>query len=256
MLDIDSAVTHFDRENAIFYRAADELQRKLATQFNNAFDECFTTTHATKLLQILGTIFRQPIIFAEVKHRYEDVVRLFLAELDMVKRTFDKEIGRMNANGELPSISVDRGFPMSVGTIRWVRQLLGRIEKIVQDFPYIDERYLYLVQFILDFLLNRGFFRVFATENGKYAMAQYESLVQILSAFEQKVFHKWQKEIESKISSSLKRSLLRREGDLLENNFDDACALREIKLFKLMEMENIPEPAIAFCGRADQFWVN
>lgn len=143
LLDIDPAVEHFDRENAIFYRAADELQRRLATQFDIAFEECFTTLHATKLLQILGTIFRQPIIFAEVKHRYEDVVRLFLSELDMVKRTFDKEIDRMNGDGELPSVSVDRGFPMSVGTIRWVRQLRERIEKIAQDFPYLDERYVF-----------------------------------------------------------------------------------------------------------------
>lgn len=100
------------------------------------------------------------------------------------------------------------------------------------------------------------FRRIFATENGRYAMAQYESLIEILSEFEKKVFHTWQKEIESKISSSLKRSLLHHEGDLLHNNFDDASALREIKLFKLMDTEHIPKSALEFCDRADAFWVN
>lgn len=139
-MDIDPSVDHFDRENKIFQFAADELQRKLATQFNLAFDECFTTVHATKLLQILGTIFMQPIIFAELKHRYEDVVSLFLNELNMVKETFDARIAELDSDNNLPSVSVDRGLPMSAGTVQWVRQLRKRIEEITADFPYIDKR--------------------------------------------------------------------------------------------------------------------
>lgn len=88
-------------------------------------------------------------------------------------------------------------------------------------------------------------------------MELHDSLMKILTEFEQKVYGKWKKEIESKVSKSLKRTLLFRNDDkLLTNNFEDEWMLAEIKLLKLMGMEDIPDAALQFVSREDEFWVN
>lgn len=137
LLDVDPALTEFNTLNHNFNAVADELQRKLATQFDLAFGQCFTTTQVTTLLQMLGTIMNLPIVMTELEPCYKKVVDYFLNELALVKRTFDLGIKNVNNQG-LMALPVDAGLPSSGGILKWIHNLRNRLEMPASLFPYLD----------------------------------------------------------------------------------------------------------------------
>lgn len=137
LLDFDPKLNNFKREKQNFDKASDELQRRLATQFNMAFDQCVTTTQCTTLIQMLGTIMHQPIIMKELKSRYNDVIHLFSSDMDLVKKTFDQGVKNINEHGFF-ALPLDPGQPPIAGTLKWVNKLRTRLTLPASNFPYLD----------------------------------------------------------------------------------------------------------------------
>ena len=137
ILDVAAKPTEYNQEKIKFHKAVEELERKLVTQFNLAFDECDTATKASMLIQILGTVMHIPMIFKEVKHRYNDVIEHFVRDLNLVKKTFDRGIENIEKGG-LMDIPVDIGHPAVAGAVRWIHKLRSRLERHAAFFPYLD----------------------------------------------------------------------------------------------------------------------
>lgn len=134
---MNPALTDFERENKKFQKLSDQLERKLAAQFDLAFDECVTTTGATKLMLVAGTIILQPVIVAQLEHRFFDIVKLFSKDLDEVKIMFDRGVKNIDVSGYM-ALPVALGQPPVAGTLKWIRQLRERLLRPSKDFVYLD----------------------------------------------------------------------------------------------------------------------
>lgn len=137
LLDVDPALKEYSVMHKHFMDTADELERKLATQFDLALDQCFTTTQTSTLIQMLGTIMHLPRIMEALEPRYINVVHAFLAEMALIKRTFDAGVANVNAAGFL-ALPVDPGLPPTAGTLKWIGNLRNRMELPAAMFPYLD----------------------------------------------------------------------------------------------------------------------
>lgn len=137
ILEVDLNVKDFQREKERFDRISAEMERKLSTQFNLAFDECNTTTQVTTLILILGTMMHRPIILTEIRHRYNDVIMYFTREMEMVKKTFDRGIKNIKEK-DLMALPIDPGHPPLAGALKWIRQLRSRLNQPAGNFPLLD----------------------------------------------------------------------------------------------------------------------
>lgn len=137
LLDVNPALPHFNNAKHHFDEKADELERKLATQFDLAFEQCNTTTQLSTLIQILGTIMHRPILMAELKPRYDDVITAFARELAQVKRTYDRGVLNMEQFG-VQALPIDPGQAPVSGILKWIHKLRQRLMMPSSNFPYLD----------------------------------------------------------------------------------------------------------------------
>lgn len=137
LLDLNPALKHFEKEKIHFDFEADKLERKLAQQFDLAFEQCNTTTQTTTLMQMLSTIMQRPKIHAELKQRYNDVVDNFSRELAQIKTTFDRGMLDVKTNG-LAALSAGPGLAPVSGALKWIHTLRKRMTGPSSNFPYLD----------------------------------------------------------------------------------------------------------------------
>lgn len=137
LLDVNPELQHFTLAKDKFDQSCDELERKLANQFDRGFETCNTTTQTMTLIQMLSTIMHRPKIIDELKPRYGDVVHNFKLELEQIKRTFDRGMANIK-NGGLRELPVGPGQAPVTGVLQWIRMLRGRITGPVSNFPYLD----------------------------------------------------------------------------------------------------------------------
>lgn len=131
---------NFAKEKRNFDERADELERKLATQLDLAFEQCNTTTQTTTLIQMISTIIFRPKIFEALKFRYTDVVTNFSREVDQVKRTYDRGMANVEQGG-LAALPVGPGQAPVSGALKWIRSLRARIVVPRVNFAYLDYEY-------------------------------------------------------------------------------------------------------------------
>lgn len=143
LLDVTAIIDAFPKHRDIFQMRCDEIQRRIATQFDMAFEQCTTTTQVSTLIQVVGTILHQPLIKKELEFRYNDVIRLFCKEMDVVKKTFDRGVRNIN-NGGCIALPVDAGQSPVAGVIKWVKSLKERLNQTSSYFPHLDYPYVKL----------------------------------------------------------------------------------------------------------------
>lgn len=136
LLDPNPKLKDFKYELKSFNEAADDLERKLAFQFNLAYDECFNLEQRIKLTQILGSLIDRPLIKGEIYDKIEYIVEMFQDELALIKRTFDD--GTKNLKSGLNTLPIDRGFPTTSGAIMFIRKLRNRLLQMDTNFGYIE----------------------------------------------------------------------------------------------------------------------
>lgn len=80
-----------------------------------------------------------------------------------------------------------------------------------------------------------------------------------LEAFEAEVFTQWKTRVPNEINTNMQKFLLKRTaGDLLELNFDTVlvAALKEVKSFRCMGKDGIPDVATELFENSDDLWVS
>lgn len=239
-LDPTPKINHFERERRVFQAKAEDLERKLAATMVQAFDECYTTESLIKLIEVSGSLLHRKTIYHEIKDKLFDMLNHYDQDLDLVKAIFDAGVETISAQG-IESLTVDRGFPPVSGTITWIKRMRTRIVKPIEELPNIE------------------FKEIFESEDGMYTISRSNQICAMFDALEKEVFEKWQRKVPDEINANMKKFLLKSVDDgLLELNFDPAlvCALKEVKMLRAMEKQDIPDVAIELFEISNDLWVS
>lgn len=278
LLDVNPELRHFELAKHNFDESSDELERKLATQFDRAFEQCNTTTQTATLIQILTTILHRPKIMEELQPRFEDVVQHFKRELEQIKRTFDRGVANIEEGG-LRALPVGPGQAPMTGVLKWIHSLRTRITAPAGNFPYLDYEYVpgeivYFVPIIC--IIGVYTCSCFKDEFGQYVMSQCEEMLKLLDHFEAQIVQEWATRVEPQIPELLNLHLMLREDKLLVENFDNdvqynmkfhlvllltycrlqlATALRETRTQLVMEREDVPKIALDLFEQDNDLYV-
>lgn len=204
-------VTNIIDDYNVFFGKCEELDRRLAAIFEQAFDECYNLESTFKLLNIIGTLIERPIIQGGVVEKLEKIIYMFEAEVDTVKILFDE--------GLKYGPPIDKNYPPVAGKLIWLDKLSSRIT--IPAESYKDQ----------DFV---------ETEETVHVFEKYEEMLGLIQKEEKKTMETWVAALPALIASCLaKTHLLRNNRGLLELNLDDdmVAILREVKYLRNLELD-------------------
>lgn len=198
-----------DYEN--FREKCDDLDRRLAAVFEQAFEECNTLTGIYKMLNIFGTLLERPVIYSCFPPVFEKVLNILDTKCTTVKVTYDesKKYGP----------PIDKYYPPVAGHLLFLYKLKKRIEihyvgYKAQDFEEI--------------------------EYSKHIFSKLDEMLEHISTDEKQIFENWHRTLPEKIERSLaKTHLIRTKTDLLKINMDDEfiAILREVRYMRDLEFD-------------------
>lgn len=260
LMDLDAK--HFEDDFYAFRSKNKELERRLASVINQAFDDAKTIMGRFKCLDCFDELLDRQIIKSELEQKHTSLIASYAADLHTVQQIFVE-------NRESPPIPPNH--PPFAGAVTWCRGLGERIrfpmEKLKQIAPRI----------------------VLERDDSKEALKMYTNVMAMLQEYEVQMVKQWGVSIETSSKAKLKLPLIRRDalasnntqssnedstgagatvsqtplpstpqqgtaGGTLFVNFDAALVqlLREVKYFLLLGLE-IPEDALAIYKRAEVF---
>lgn len=212
-----------------FYTKCEELDRRLAALFEQAFDECHNLESIFKLLNVIGTLIERPIIQDGMAEKLEKIVFMFEAEVDTVKILFDE--------GLKLGVPIDKNYPPVAGKVLWLNKLLNRIAIPAQS--YKDQ----------DFV---------ETEETIHIFEKYEEMKGLIEKEQNKAIEAWCAAVPALVAKCLaKTHLIRGDRGLLELNLDSdmIAILREVKYLRQLDLDlNVLAPdAAALFERSLEF---
>ncbi|RAW32452.1 Dynein beta chain, flagellar outer arm, partial [Phytophthora cactorum] len=254
LMDLDAK--HFEDDFYAFRSKNKELERRLASVINQAFDDAKTIVGRFKCLDCFEDLLDRQIIKNELERKHTSLIASYASDLHVVQQIFIE-------NREHPPISPN--LPPFAGAVTWCRGLGERIKFPMEKLKQISPR----------IVLER--------EDSKEAMKLYTNVIAMLQEYEVQNVKQWGISIETSSKAKLKLPLIRRDpvpgstnidtstssgakgqqqqtgtplpsAGLLFVNFDAALVqlLREVKYFLLLGLD-IPEDALEIYKRAEVF---
>lgn len=253
LMDLDAK--HFEDDFYAFRSKNKELERRLASVINQAFDDAKTIVGRFKCLDCFEDLLDRQIIKNELERKHTSLIASYATDLHVVQQIFIE-------NREHPPISPN--LPPFAGAVSWCRGLGERIRFPMEKLKQISPR----------IVLER--------EDSKEAMKLYTNVMAMLQEYEVQNVKQWGVSIETSSKAKLKLPLIRRENPPVANvdsnaasggkgqqlqqsvgspspgllfvNFDAALVqlLREVKYFLLLGLD-IPEDALEIYKRAEVF---
>uniref|UniRef100_K3X576 AAA+ ATPase domain-containing protein n=1 Tax=Globisporangium ultimum (strain ATCC 200006 / CBS 805.95 / DAOM BR144) TaxID=431595 RepID=K3X576_GLOUD len=263
LMDLDAK--HFEDDFYAFRSKNKELERRLASVINQAFDDAKTITGRFKCLDCFEDLLDRAIIKNELERKHMTLITSYANDLHVVQQIFIES----REHPPIPS-----NLPPFAGAVTWCRGLAERIRFPMEKLQQISPR----------IVLER--------EDAKEAMKMYTNVMAMLQEYEVQMVKQWGVSIETSSKAKLKLPLIRRElavpspqaavvpgladpassstasgqqppgtpsisssvNGLLVVNFDPALVqlLREVKYFQILGLE-IPEDALAIYKKAEVF---
>jgi dynein heavy chain len=179
-----------------------------------AFDDCLVTESIFKLLQIFGSLIQRNLIALELSDRMPTLVNMLNQEMDESKIIYSKQMNRISNKGKA---SVDRNMPPMCGQLKWAMELKAKMSFSVKSFKELNHPICYKA-------------------GAKMVFRKYKDMMNLLTIYEDDVFHVWNLSISKKMTQSLNRSLILRDEikGILRVNFgrDLSSILREVRCLK------------------------
>ncbi|TYZ60954.1 hypothetical protein PybrP1_011234 [[Pythium] brassicae (nom. inval.)] len=255
LMDLDAK--HFEDDFYAFRTKNKELERRLASVINQAFDDARTVVGRFKCLDCFDELLERPIIKTELERKHALLIAAYLNDLHVVQQIFIESRERPPIPSNLPPFA---------GAVSWSRGLAERIRFPMAKLKTVAPRV------------------VLEREDSKEAVKMYINILAMLQEYEVQMVRQWGVSIETSSKAKLKLPLIRR-GDVvvagttltdatvsvgpslmtqsgsnaaplgvLFVNFDPALVqlLREVKYFQLLGLE-IPEDALAIYKKAEVF---
>ncbi|XP_039715554.1 dynein axonemal heavy chain 17 isoform X5 [Pteropus medius] len=199
---LDPGDPSFDDDYADFETKIQDLDRRLATIFCQAFDDCNSIESCAKLLYMCGGLLERPLILAEVVPRYSVMLELFDAELDNTKILYDTQIAA-SADGNIPPIH--KNMPPVAGQLKWSLELQERLETPMKDLKRIDHP-------------------VMSSTEAKLIYQKYDEMMALLRGYREKTFQDWVAGVDQDCHFNLGQPLIQRDHvtKLIRVNFSKA----------------------------------
>ncbi|XP_008523107.2 dynein axonemal heavy chain 17 isoform X1 [Equus przewalskii] len=222
---LDPGDLSFDDDYADFETKIQDLDRRLATIFCQAFDDCGSIESCSKLLYMCGGLLERPLILAEVVPRYSVMLELFDAELDNTKILYDAQIAA-SANGNIPPIH--KNMPAVAGQLKWSLELQERLETPMKDLKHVEHP-------------------VMSSVEAKLTYQKYDEMMELLRSYREKIYQQWVAGVDKDCHFNLGQPLIQRDPitNLIQVNFSKAlvAVLREVKYLNFQEQKEIPGSA-------------
>lgn len=219
---------NIDVDYANFCEKCNDLDRRLAAIFEQAFDECYNLEAIFKFLNVMGSLYDRPIIHAHVSKKIDIIREMFDTELNAIKIIYD-EAKKYGA-------PIDKYFPPVAGQLLWLIKLKRRIT--VNSDAYKDQD-------------------LPESEETQHVFKKMEEMLGLITVNEQRIFEDWCVSVPKLIEASLNRTyILRDERGLLCLNVDDAmiATLREMRYMRDLEpdLEDVAPEAMALFKRNEE----
>lgn len=136
-LDLEAQAA-FDGQFREYKLFCDTFERKLATTYIKAFDECRNFEEAIKLIEMTGPLLQRPLIFDEILPQMDSVMDLYVRDIEFAEREFRRGIDGYKEEG-LPGIPFCKAsFPAVTGTLMWIKALKGHVSDSIKDLDMLD----------------------------------------------------------------------------------------------------------------------
>ncbi|XP_067164604.1 dynein axonemal heavy chain 9 [Apteryx mantelli] len=222
---LDLTNMEFERDAFDFQQKVEDMDRRLATVFIQAFDDASDLEHAFKLLDMFGSLLERPVIAADAANKYPVLISMFDNALDDARLIYSRHI---QAELELGSPPVHRNMPLVAGALGWARELRARIQVPFGHFRHITHP-------CLD------------SAEGRRVMEKYEEMLQLLKGYQEKLYEDWSQTVSEKSQYNLTQPLIRRDPEtkLIAVNFDPqlVSVLREVSYLSSSQKGSIPPMA-------------
>uniref|UniRef100_A0A2K5SD28 Dynein axonemal heavy chain 17 n=1 Tax=Cebus imitator TaxID=2715852 RepID=A0A2K5SD28_CEBIM len=232
---LDPGDSSFDRDYANFEIKIQDLDRRLATIFCQAFDDCSSIESSAKLLYMCGGLLERPLILAEVVPRYSVMLELFDAELDNAKILYDAQMAA-SEEGNIPPIH--KNMPPVAGQLKWSLELQERLEVSMKHLKYIEHP-------------------VMSGVEAKLIYEKYDEMMELLRRHREKVYQQWVVGVDQDCHFNLGQPLILRDAasNLIHVNFSKAlvAVLREVKYLNFQQQKEIPDSAESLFSENETF---
>uniref|UniRef100_A0A8B9CLP9 Dynein axonemal heavy chain 9 n=1 Tax=Anser brachyrhynchus TaxID=132585 RepID=A0A8B9CLP9_9AVES len=224
---LDLTNTDFEQDAFDFQQKVEDIDRRLATIFVQAFDDASDLEHAFKLLYMYGSLLERPVIAADTADKYSVLISMFNSALNDASLIYSRHI---QAELELGSPPVHKNMPVVAGALGWARELRARIQAQFGRFRHITHP-------CLD------------SAEGRRVIEKYEEMLQLLDRYQEKLYVDWSQTVSEKSQYNLTQPLIRRDPEtkLITVNFDPqlVSVLREVSYLSGSQMGDIPPTAAA-----------
>ncbi|KGL72843.1 Dynein heavy chain 9, axonemal, partial [Tinamus guttatus] len=222
---LDLTNTEFEQDAFDFQKKVEDMDRRLATIFTQAFDDASDLEHAFKLLDMFGSLLERPVIAADAADKYPELISMFDRALDDAGLIYSRHI---QAELELGAPPVHRNMPLVAGALGWAQELRARIQVPFGHFRHITH-------LCLD------------SDEGRRVVEKYEEMLQLLKRYQEKLYEDWSQTVSEKSQYNLTQPLIRRDPEtkLIAVNFDPqlVSVLREVSYLSSRQMGSIPPTA-------------
>ncbi|XP_021069297.1 dynein heavy chain 17, axonemal isoform X2 [Mus pahari] len=222
---LDPGDSSFDDDYNDFETKIQDLDRRLATIFCQAFDDCNCIESSAKLLYMCGGLLERPLILVEVVPRYSVMLEMFNTELDNAKLMYDAQMAA-SEDGQIPPIHKNMS-PVS-GQLKWSLELQERLEVSMKHLKHIEHP-------------------VMSSVEAKLIYDKYDEMMGLLQSCRQKKYQQWVEGVDQDCHFNLGQPLIQRDPytSLIQVNFSKAlvAVLREVKYLNFQQQKEIPESA-------------
>ncbi|XP_077022232.1 dynein axonemal heavy chain 17 isoform X3 [Tamandua tetradactyla] len=232
---LDPGDSGFDDDYADFETKIQDLDRRLATIFCQAFDDCTSIESCSKLLHMCGGLLERPLILTEVAPRYSVMLEMFDTELDNTKVLYDTQMAA-SADGNIPPIH--KNMPPVAGQLKWSLELQERLEAPRKDLKHIEHP-------------------VMSGMEAKLIYQKYEEMMALLKSCREKTYQEWVARVDQDCHFNLGQPLIQRDinTNLIHVNFSKAlvAVLREVKCLNFQQQKEIPNSAESLFSQNETF---
>ncbi|KAK6632535.1 hypothetical protein RUM43_013303 [Polyplax serrata] len=233
---LDPDVPNFLQDYEKFQIIAYDFDRRLASIFIQAFDECCNLESLFKLCNIMGSLAKRPEIKKQVEPKFKKILQYFDEELKTVKQIYDETLLEHQKTGYY---KVDRFWAQVSGTLCWILKMKGRVDYPIEPMKLLE-------------------YPILDSPEAQYLIEKHDKMMELLQKLETQILDGWTKSAPEQIDRCLKKPMLLRskEDQMLILNFDPflVCSLREIRYLNAIGPFQLPTLLVAFYDRVEQLF--
>lgn len=135
-LDLESERALFDAQFQRYQQFCDTFERKLASVFNKAIDECRNFEEAIKLIEMTGPLLFRGRIYVEIEPRFEHILELYERDIEFVSREFGKRVEGEKLKKKSRTYW-ESSIPPVSGALMWVKSLKAQLTETTKDLDIL-----------------------------------------------------------------------------------------------------------------------